>query len=226
MNNKLVFTIVLGLLCTFGYSQTGYKWWYRDADNDQYGISSDKVWASYPPAGYTWRDGDCNDDPFYGPSINPGATEVCDGKDNNCDGIIDNVVNATPTKYNLTAGSSSVCANTTTTITLSDSQSGVSYQLYKGTATYGNPKNGTGNALTWNNIVAGTYKIIATGGASCGTTPSTEMNNQVVIGTTTADPIGISPSTGTLVNICPGQVQLFPANTNSVQNWTGVDSWT
>jgi hypothetical protein len=33
--------------------------------------------------GYTVADGDCDDND---PSVNPGATEICDGKDTNCDG--------------------------------------------------------------------------------------------------------------------------------------------
>gem|GEM_PF-3347319 len=35
---------------------------------------------------YTVADGDCND---HDPSINPGADEICDGIDNNCNGYID-----------------------------------------------------------------------------------------------------------------------------------------
>lgn len=36
--------------------------------------------------GWTTEDGDCDDN---NPSIHPGATEVCDGKDDDCDGQID-----------------------------------------------------------------------------------------------------------------------------------------
>ncbi len=36
--------------------------------------------------GWTIAEGDCNDDDA---SVHPGANEVCDGKDNDCDGDID-----------------------------------------------------------------------------------------------------------------------------------------
>ncbi|RKH49818.1 RCC1 domain-containing protein, partial [Corallococcus llansteffanensis] len=60
--------------------------WYRDQDGDAYGLTSQAVQACMRPAGYVSNDGDCDD---ANAAINPGATEVCDGKDNNCDGQID-----------------------------------------------------------------------------------------------------------------------------------------
>jgi len=68
--------------------------WYLDADGDGYYSSSQNAcsspgigWTSNPPAG---GGGDCNDDPANGgAAINPGATEVCNGKDDNCNGLTD-----------------------------------------------------------------------------------------------------------------------------------------
>jgi alpha-tubulin suppressor-like RCC1 family protein len=68
--------------------QTTY---YRDADGDSYGTSSTKL-ACSKPSGYATRSGDCND---ASASIKPGATEVCDGKDNDCDGSTDEGVKKT-----------------------------------------------------------------------------------------------------------------------------------
>ncbi|MDZ7832974.1 MAG: LamG-like jellyroll fold domain-containing protein [Desulfobacterales bacterium] len=44
--------------------------------------------------GYTESEGDCNDNDRY---INPGAIELCDGKDNNCNGVIDEGCSNLPT---------------------------------------------------------------------------------------------------------------------------------
>ncbi|MDX1811167.1 MAG: putative metal-binding motif-containing protein, partial [Gammaproteobacteria bacterium] len=64
--------------------------YYYDNDGDGYGDPSSQVDFcpdSAIPPNYTDVGGDCNDD---WPSINPGATEICDDLiDNNCDGKID-----------------------------------------------------------------------------------------------------------------------------------------
>ncbi|MHA6281030.1 GEVED domain-containing protein, partial [Salinimicrobium sp. CAU 1759] len=63
--------------------------WYADSDGDLYGIDDPATnieACENPGAGYASQAGDCNDND---PAINPGATEVCDGVDNNCDGNID-----------------------------------------------------------------------------------------------------------------------------------------
>jgi len=60
--------------------------WYRDADGDSFGNANDSVNACGQPAGFVLSSADCND---ADAAINPAATEVCDGVDNNCDGAVD-----------------------------------------------------------------------------------------------------------------------------------------
>lgn len=61
--------------------------WYPDADEDTYGDrKAEPVTACDPPAGFLEDHGDCKDDV---PSINPGAEEVCNDRDDDCDALID-----------------------------------------------------------------------------------------------------------------------------------------
>lgn len=57
---------------------------YEDADGDGYGVEDgDTVEACQPPDGYAFNVGDCADDDE---ARNPGADELCDGIDQDCDG--------------------------------------------------------------------------------------------------------------------------------------------
>lgn len=60
--------------------------WYRDADNDGYGDAGDSVVTCYQPAGYVRDATDCDDDDA---TAHPGAPEICDSADNDCDEAID-----------------------------------------------------------------------------------------------------------------------------------------
>ncbi len=65
--------------------------YYRDADGDGYGTNAQTTSSKCPVAGFVLTGGDCADD---NPAINPGAPEVCDGIDNNCNGATDEGVSA------------------------------------------------------------------------------------------------------------------------------------
>ena len=64
--------------------------WYLDADNDNYYTGSPMVQCTSPGTGYRYTGlvggGDCNDGHS---GINPGATEICDNLDNNCNNQTD-----------------------------------------------------------------------------------------------------------------------------------------
>ena len=68
------------------------KTYYKDADRDGYGDPSVSKQSCKKPSGYVKNNTDCNDS---NPRIHPGVSEICDGKDNNCDGQIDEGVQKT-----------------------------------------------------------------------------------------------------------------------------------
>ena len=60
---------------------------YKDADHDNYGVASDtKCYCSGSGSYTATQDSDCND---ANPNVNPGKTEICNGIDDNCNGLID-----------------------------------------------------------------------------------------------------------------------------------------
>jgi hypothetical protein len=66
--------------------------YYRDSEGDDYGVSSDTIQACSRPAGYAALSGDCDDGVS---NTNPGAIEVCNGVDDDCDGNVDEGVKTT-----------------------------------------------------------------------------------------------------------------------------------
>ncbi len=62
--------------------------WYLDADLDGWGDRNNRIDACYQPTGYVSPRGDCDD---ADPGVHPGASERADGKDNDCDGAIDDL---------------------------------------------------------------------------------------------------------------------------------------
>lgn len=65
---------------------TDAQTWYRDADDDGIGSDAATLVQCAQPDGYSATPGDCND---ANADVRPNATEVCDGVDNNCDGVVD-----------------------------------------------------------------------------------------------------------------------------------------
>jgi hypothetical protein len=62
--------------------------WYLDADGDGFGLESVSLdtCLETAPAGFTLVSGDCNDQDSL---VNPMSTEICNGLDDDCDGIAD-----------------------------------------------------------------------------------------------------------------------------------------
>jgi len=68
--------------------------WYADADGDGYGEAASSTTACDMPPGYSANGDDCDDS---APSAHPGGVEVCNGSDDDCDGVVDgqSALNAT-----------------------------------------------------------------------------------------------------------------------------------
>ncbi len=91
---------------------------YADADGDSYGDAASTTLACSVPVGYVTDNTDCND---TNTAVNPGATEICNGIDDNCDGNTDdNVIEAAITP----AGPTSFCKGGNVTL---NANSGVGY---------------------------------------------------------------------------------------------------
>jgi hypothetical protein len=68
-----------------GVDPDSFTAWYADADADG-APGGPAVYACDPPAGRSAVSVDCDDSD---PAVLPGATEVCDGVDNDCDALVD-----------------------------------------------------------------------------------------------------------------------------------------
>lgn len=65
---------------------TGASTWYIDEDGDGSGVPSVSTPACSVPAGFSASADDCDD---ADASVSPGEPEVCDGRDQDCDGVAD-----------------------------------------------------------------------------------------------------------------------------------------
>ena len=75
-----------GLIDNADPSVSGRPVWYADTDNDSYGNPNASLLSCTQPSGYVSNNNDCNDSSN---AVNPVATEVCNGYDDDCDGLID-----------------------------------------------------------------------------------------------------------------------------------------
>ena len=115
--------------------------WYLDADADGYGDATSVVEACLEPSGYTDVDTDCDDSTS---SINPAASETCNGQDDDCDLSVDEGV----------LGSAAACAALDCAEILADQPSATngSYVLTAGTYTCDMTTDGGGWTLVGSGV--------------------------------------------------------------------------
>ena len=175
-------SMVCSSIATSGYSinntdcndNDNTKWQsaslFIDNDDDNYNNGSAMVcYGSTIPEGYdaTSSGSDCDDS---NPAVHPGATDVCNNNDDNCDGHVDeNGITASV----IPGGSIDACSHTTVILTANTNAGSPIYQWYKGTRPISGATNSKYNT---GGTQAGIFKVQVSGGFDC-----SAQSNQVTI---------------------------------------------
>ncbi len=142
--------------------------WYIDEDGDAYSSGVQIIQCARPLYGFVTTEliavaGDCND---VNSAVNPGAIEICNGIDDDCDGFIDENLNIT--LFTVDGGGSYCSGGAGVIIGLSGSDLSVTYELLLNGISTGMIVQGTGLPISFGfQLLAGTYTIEASAGIFC-----------------------------------------------------------
>lgn len=218
--------------------------WYLDADDDGYHAGTSTGCTS-PGSGYkrsvAHGGGDCNDNPGSGgAAVNPGTTEICNGIDDDCDGVVDdgfiNTQVSCPVQGSMTKNLASGCAYTVNgtefNATVSENCGPLGYTLSGATT-------GTGTSLAGVTLNVGTTTITWSATKSGGQAVTCTFSVTVVPpvpDVTCPDPITVPAEAGKCEAVvhynapsvppsCPqgGNVQATTVTftyTGQIENWT------
>lgn len=165
--------------------------YYIDADGDGYG-SGTAVALCAAQSGYVTVAGDCND---TNASVNPGATEICNAIDDNCDG---NQLTSSVAPTSISASSTSVNSGAAVTLTVNGGSLGSNAQWRWYIGSCGGTSVGSVASITVNPTATSSYFVRAEG--TCGNTICASVVVNVNGG---CAPTGIV-STNTSYAVCSG----------------------
>jgi len=127
------------------------------------------------------------------------ATNPSTACTDNMSGAVPVSTNSLPNLYTVTGGGNYCAGGTGSTIDLSGTDAGVSYQLYKGVASVGSPVPGTGSGISFSGVTgSGSYTVVATN------TTTTCTNNMIGAVSVVVNPLPTAFSVTGGGNYCAG----------------------
>ena len=132
-------------------------------------------------------------------------------------------VNSTTPALETVSGSTAVCGGSSATVTMSPSQSGVTYQLYSNSiAVPSGTTNGTGSALTWiiSPVSTTTYTVETT---TAGGYSAITMNGSAVVTVNPTPNQTITPAATSVAALSAGNTASVPATSGATYQWSIVN---
>ena len=198
--------------------------WYADADGDTYGNAAATTTACTQPVGYVANATDCDDNAA---AVNPAATEVCNGIDDDCDGLTDGADSyvAPLAPLGSITGTLVECkpfVAGTTTFSVAPVQYATTYTWSVPTGlTIVSGQGSTSITVSWTTqsldpTIKGSLSVVASN--ACGSSTSTTSYLEFAA----AAPVMPNSISGT-ARVCPGDVATYSValvNRATTYNWT------